>query len=134
MAKKPRQTDAAGDSPLDFEAAGQRLDEIVRLLEDGQLPLADSLAHYEEGVRLLRQCHRLLQQAERKIELLAGVDAQGNPLTEPYDDEALSLEEKADRRGNRRTRSKRQGSDAATHSPDEQSDAPDDMDAPGQLF
>jgi exodeoxyribonuclease VII small subunit len=46
----------------------------------------------------------LLERAERKIELLSGVDADGNPITEPFEDvELSSLEEKAASRGQRRT-------------------------------
>ena len=41
--------------------------------------LNESLERYEEGVKLLRQSYELLQRAERRIELLSGVDAEGNP-------------------------------------------------------
>jgi exodeoxyribonuclease VII small subunit len=82
------------DQP-DFEQALKRLEEIVHLLEEGDLGLNDSLARYEEGVKLLRQSYDLLQRAERKIELLSGVDAEGNPLTQPFDDTAtVDAEEK----------------------------------------
>ena len=57
-------------------------------MEEGQTGLADSLARYEEGVKLLRQCFSLLETAEHKIELLVGIDAAGNALTEPFDDTA----------------------------------------------
>ena len=43
-----------------------------------ELGLGESLACYEEGVKLLKLCYNLLEQAERKIELLSGVDAEGN--------------------------------------------------------
>lgn len=83
----------------------ERLEAIVDDLEEGNLGLAGSLDRYEEGVRLLKQCYGLLERAERRIELLAGVDAEGNPLTEPFDDDATSsLEEKSEARARRRSR------------------------------
>lgn len=102
MAKKKRTSDR-GDEPS-FEASLDELESIVAELEGGKLGLSDALARYEQGVKHLKSCHRWLQEAERKIELLSGVDAQGNPITEPFDDQQLdSLEEKAAARGRRRT-------------------------------
>jgi exodeoxyribonuclease VII small subunit len=92
--------ESAGDPT--FEESLEQLEAIVHALEDGQLSLADSLQQYEGGVANLRRCYQLLQKAERKIELLTGLDAAGNPLTEPFADEAASLEEQAGTR--RRTR------------------------------
>lgn len=90
-----------------FEQALVRLEAIVQQLEDGRTDLASSLAGYEEGVRLLRQCHNLLEKAERRIEILSGVDADGKPVTEPFDDEStLSLDEKAQTRSKRRSTKK----------------------------
>ncbi|MCR4412428.1 MAG: exodeoxyribonuclease VII small subunit [Thermoguttaceae bacterium] len=91
---------------MNFEDALARLEAIVRDLEEGSLGLDDSLARYEEGVKLLRQCHEMLQRAERRIEMLTGVDADGNPVTTALDDQALSLDEKADRRSRRRSAAK----------------------------
>lgn len=76
------------DEPLRFEEALANLEAIVAELEDGRLGLSESLARYESGVKLLRRCHGLLEQAERKIELLSGLDPSGKPLTEPFDSEA----------------------------------------------
>lgn len=101
MAKKKRTT--AKSQPPTFEASLDELESIVTDLEGGKLGLSDALARYEEGVKHLKACHQWLQQAERKIELLSGVDARGNPITEPYDDRQLeNLEEKASARGRRR--------------------------------
>ncbi len=91
---------------MNFEEALARLETIVRDLEEGSLGLDDSLARYEEGVKLLRQSHEMLQRAERRIEMLTGVDQDGNPVTTPLDDQALSLDEKADRRSRRRSTAK----------------------------
>lgn len=96
----------ANDSPCDelsFEEALAQLEQIVRKLEEGQLGLTESLSEYEAGVRHLQQCYTALEKAERKIELLSGVDAAGNPITKPFDDAELSLEQKAESRSRRRT-------------------------------
>jgi exodeoxyribonuclease VII small subunit len=71
-----------------FEETLKRLEEIVHLLEEGEIGLDGALARYEEGVNLLRQAYDLLGRAERRIELLSGVDAEGHPITEPFDDQA----------------------------------------------
>lgn len=105
MAKKKKAAEDDGRSSLSFEEALEKLEQIVTELEDGRLGLDESLARYEQGVSHLTQCHQLLQNAERKIALLSGVDEQGNPLTAPFDDdEEMSLEQKAEARARRRSR------------------------------
>jgi exodeoxyribonuclease VII small subunit len=89
-------------SPLSFEAALKRLEEIVHLLEEGDVGLSESLERYEEVVKLLRQSYDLLQRAERRIELLSGLDAEGNPITQPFDDSATFSEEEPGKRRSRR--------------------------------
>ena len=54
----------------DFEAAIAELESIVKKLEEGDLPLEQSLALYERGVQLSRFCHSRLEEAERRIEIL----------------------------------------------------------------
>jgi exodeoxyribonuclease VII small subunit len=54
----------------DFEAALAELDAIVKKLEEGDLPLEESLKLYERGVHLSRFCHARLEDAERRIEIL----------------------------------------------------------------
>ncbi len=108
------------------------MEQIVHDLEEGRLGLAESLSRYEEGVKLLKQCYLQLEQAERRIELLTGVDAAGNPVTQPFDDEStLALQEE----GKPRTR---RGSKASKKSVVEsESVAPPptaSMDEPGSLF
>jgi exodeoxyribonuclease VII small subunit len=53
-----------------FEDALKRLEQIVQQMESGDLTLEDSLALFEEGVRLTRVCSQRLDEAEKKIELL----------------------------------------------------------------
>tara|TARA_B100000686_G_scaffold320776_1_gene372795 strand:+ start:239 stop:568 length:330 start_codon:yes stop_codon:yes gene_type:complete len=88
---------------LTFEQALESLEEIVAQLENGQLGLSESLECYQQGVGLLKHCHEALAGAERKIELLTGVDADGNPVTEEFEDEATTLEEKQASRSRRRS-------------------------------
>jgi len=96
----------AADAPeeLTFEQALARLEAVAHDLEDGQIGLTESLACYEEGIKLLRQCFLLLENAERRIELLSQVNAAGEATTEPFDEGAAGLEEKASQRSRRRTR------------------------------
>ena len=54
----------------DFEGAIAELESIVKKLEEGDLPLEQSLALYERGVQLSRFCHARLEDAERRIEIL----------------------------------------------------------------
>ena len=56
--------------PTDFEQAMTELDQIVRQLEQGELPLEQSLALFERGVRLSRYCHDRLEDAEKRIQVL----------------------------------------------------------------
>jgi len=50
-----------------FEQSLSRLDEIVRHLEKGDLPLSESLELFEEGTGLLNACSRMLDEAEQKV-------------------------------------------------------------------
>jgi exodeoxyribonuclease VII small subunit len=70
---------------LSFETAMAGLETIVRELETGDINLEESLARYEKGVSILKRCYAQLRQAEQKILLLAGEDAEGKPLTQPFD-------------------------------------------------
>ena len=102
MAEK--KTGKTRQNPLEFEDALKRLEEIVHLLEEGEIGLSEALTRYEEGVGLLRQSYDLLQHAERRIELLSGLDADGNPVGEPFDERASeSLEQKSRQRARRRS-------------------------------
>jgi len=62
---------------IKFEDALSKLEEIVEKLESGELSLEESLAAFEEGIRLSRICSKQLDAAERKIEILIkGKDGQ----------------------------------------------------------
>jgi exodeoxyribonuclease VII small subunit len=53
-----------------FEEALARLEAIVAELERGELPLEDSMRVFEEGIKLSRVCLKMLEEAERKVEVL----------------------------------------------------------------
>ncbi len=75
-----------------FEASLQELEKIVRRLEDGDLPLEESLKLFEDGVRLSRECQERLDQAERRIEILLQ-DEEGKPVLQTIGAENLSEEQ-----------------------------------------
>jgi exodeoxyribonuclease VII small subunit len=118
-----------------FEQALTALEQIVRDLEEGRLGLAESLARYEEGVKLLKQCHGLLEHAERHIELLTGVDAVGNPVTEPFDDRATLAEEpKEPPRSRRSGKSSKKSQEVGPATETNSESASSAIDEPGSLF
>jgi exodeoxyribonuclease VII small subunit len=72
---------------IKFEEALEKLEGIVSALESGDLALDDSLAKYEEGVRLVKICQRKLGEAKKKIEILVkGRD--GKIRTELFEEES----------------------------------------------
>src|SRR5262245_44410190 len=70
---------------LTFEQALTRLETVVRELENNETGLDKSLERYEDGVRLLKRCRAILDEAERKIRLLTRLDANGSPITESFE-------------------------------------------------
>jgi len=72
MPRRPRIVCAveAKDAKLSFESALAKLEGIVESMESGEVPLADLLARFEEGNRLLKVCEARLKDAELKIEQL----------------------------------------------------------------
>jgi exodeoxyribonuclease VII small subunit len=73
-------------SPPDFETALKRLEEIIRKLESGDLPLDTALQLFEEGIQLSRFCNTKLGQAERRVEiLLKNNSGQARPV--PFENE-----------------------------------------------
>lgn len=60
----------AKDAQVSFESALEKLESIVESMESGEVPLAELLAKFEEGTRLLKICEARLKDAELKIEQL----------------------------------------------------------------
>ncbi len=71
---------------LSFEEAYRKLEDIVRKLEAGGLPLEESIALYEEGMKLVRYCEELLEKAELRIRQIQ-LDKGGNWLLLPFEPE-----------------------------------------------
>ena len=65
----PSQNEKYTDS-LSFEDALSRLESLIEVLEDGDIPLSDLVTKYEEGSNLLKVCQAELRAAEKKIEIL----------------------------------------------------------------
>lgn len=71
---------------LSFEDALRALEEVVRALEGGEVPLDDSITLYERGEALRRHCQARLDAAQARIErIVAGADGQAAGV-QPFDD------------------------------------------------
>lgn len=71
---------------MSFEQSLERLDEIVRHLEKGDLPLSESLKLFEEGTGLLASCSKMLDEAEQTVvKLRKGADR--NPEELPFEED-----------------------------------------------
>ena len=74
--------------PLAFEAGLEELEKIVRELEKGDLPLEQSLALFENGMRLSAECKRQLESAETRVEVLM---RKGSEMTAvPFESENIA--------------------------------------------
>jgi exodeoxyribonuclease VII small subunit len=72
------------ESPkLDFETAMRDLEALVERLEQGDLPLEESLAAFERGVMLTRTCQAALKEAEQKVEIL--LRKAGEPVLQDFE-------------------------------------------------
>lgn len=71
---------------IKFEDALKRLEEIVDTLEKGELSLEKSLKIFEEGVGLSRVCNKMLDKAEKKVEILMR-DEKGELEAKPFERE-----------------------------------------------
>ena len=72
------------EKKMTFERQIARLEEIVSALEQGDVQLADSLALFEEGTKLIAACTKQLDQAEQKVvKLMKGPG--GAPVEEPFE-------------------------------------------------
>jgi len=72
-----------------FEDALNKLEKIVSKLEEGDIPLEESLKLFEEGIRLSRFCNQKLDEAEKKVEILLK-GKNGVLKTQPFDPSASS--------------------------------------------
>jgi exodeoxyribonuclease VII small subunit len=68
MAKNQKKNDIA---KLNFEQAIKQLTDIVGKIEQGEIPLQNSLNQYERGMALIKHCKDILQKAEKRIEKIS---------------------------------------------------------------
>ena len=66
-----------------FEDNMQRLEQIVRAMERGEVPLEESLKLFQEGTELVRTCGKLLDEAQLQVKKIA-VAEDGSPVEEPF--------------------------------------------------
>lgn len=67
-----KQKDQKDDiTELSFEESIKELTNIVGRIEQGQIPLQDSLEQYEKGMALIKQCRTILEKAEKRIEKIS---------------------------------------------------------------
>lgn len=78
----------ADESPTSFEGAMVELEQIVRKLESGTLPLDTMLNDYAKAVEYIQLCHSQLDGARRRIAQLQSVREDGKAVVKPWDDTA----------------------------------------------
>jgi exodeoxyribonuclease VII small subunit len=88
MAHKKQKTDI---DKVSFEEAIKELTDIVGKIEQGQIPLQDSLEQYEKGMDLIKHCRAILQKAEMRIEKITKTEA------EQIEDETPTKDSKSDK-------------------------------------
>ena len=69
-----------------FEEKMQRLEQIVRAMEQGDVPLDESLKLFQEGTQLVQTCNKLLDDAELQVKKIA-TDVNGAPVEEGFANE-----------------------------------------------
>jgi exodeoxyribonuclease VII small subunit len=100
MAKSKSPSDEA---PKSFEASMLELEQIVRKLESGSLPLEDMLADYAKAVETIQSCHNQLESARRRIAQLQSVKKDGTAVVKPWDDTAPTLPDASEAPSRRRS-------------------------------
>ena len=86
-----------------FEGSLLELERIVRDLEQGTLPLEDSLDQYAKATHHLKFCYEQLKHAEQSVQLLRGIESDGTAKTVPLESSGDSLADKQASRGKRRS-------------------------------
>lgn len=75
---------ARGKKGLNFEQSLEELEVLVEEMESGELSLEDSLAAFERGIKLTRECQSSLQAAEQRVQKL--ISENGQLVESPFDD------------------------------------------------
>ena len=69
-----------------FEESMNRLEQIVRSMEQGDVPLEESLKLFQEGTTLVRNCQKLLDEAQLQVKMIM-TTPDGSPVEEDFHDE-----------------------------------------------
>lgn len=77
-----QQAPSAEANPARFEEALRELEQLVEQLEQGDLTLEQSLAQFERGVGLARECRDSLNAAEQKVQMLLDIEGEGEQLAD----------------------------------------------------
>jgi exodeoxyribonuclease VII small subunit len=73
----------ATKTELNFESSLEKLTQIVKRMESGELPLEEALKNFEEGVQLTRKCQEILTQAEHRVQQLMN-PGESNPQLQNF--------------------------------------------------
>ncbi|HDQ04403.1 MAG TPA: exodeoxyribonuclease VII small subunit [Deltaproteobacteria bacterium] len=68
-----------------FEDALEKLENIVRRMEEGDMPLEEAMKSFEEGIKLIRYCSSKLEETQRRVEMLLGKE--DSLISERYQEE-----------------------------------------------
>lgn len=82
-----RRTTKKAEQMPDFEAALVELENLVEVMETGEITLEESLAHFERGIKLTRQCQQALKQAEQKVRILMQDNGEAVAFETPTNDD-----------------------------------------------
>ena len=73
---------------MSFEERMQRLEQIIRAMERGEVPLEESLKLFQEGTQLVASCEKLLENAQLQVKMVL-TSADGSPVLEDFTDDAV---------------------------------------------
>ncbi|MCP5160971.1 MAG: exodeoxyribonuclease VII small subunit [Hahellaceae bacterium] len=73
----------SNQAPLNFEQSLEALESLIQQMEKGELSLEDSLAAFERGIKLTRECQTALTQAKQRVDQLLQ-NSDGSISTEPF--------------------------------------------------
>ncbi len=72
------------EKTMSFEQSIKRLEQIAKLLENGETPIEEALKLFEEGAALLKSCNATLESAEKKVSILVGTASGGEPQFDEF--------------------------------------------------
>lgn len=71
------------ENKTNFEDSMRRLEQIVRAMENGDVPLDESLKLFKEGTDLVARCNKLLEEAEMQVKIISTA-SDGSPVEEDF--------------------------------------------------